>query len=483
MKKNQKINYLKIAALLLLFISCGSEKSNVTGWDYNNEKNGGFEVVPYEEQETGPGLVFIEGGTFTMGRVQDDVMFDNNGTPKRTTVSSFYMDECEISNVNYLEYLYWITRVFATDYPEVYKKALPDTLVWRSKLAYNEPYVDLYLRHPAYYQYPVVGINWLQANDYCVWRTDRVNEMILIREGILKINPAQINEDNFNLDAYLAGQYEGLVKDNLQDYDPDKDTRKVKIEDGIFLPKYRLPTESEWEYASYGLIGNSVSERVVERRIYPWNGSQVRNSESGFTGEMYANFKRDRGDNMGVAGSLNDRADITNTVISYWPNDFGLYNMAGNVSEWVMDVYRPMSNEDNEDFRAFRGNVYKTQERDEEGAIAEKDSLGRVKFRDVTPEENVNRRNYKTSDNISYLDGDHESGVYYKEDENNTPMYNYGKKSLINDKVKVYKGGSWKDRAYYMNPGSRRFLEEDQSTSFIGFRCAMTRVGGQTSGY
>jgi gliding motility-associated lipoprotein GldJ len=363
----------------------------------------------------------------------------------------------------------------------VYKKALPDTLVWRKKLAYNEPYVELYLRHPAYHQYPVVGVNWLQANDFCVWRTDRVNEMILIREGVLKLNPNQINEDNFNLDSYLAGQYEGLIKNNLTDYDPNKDTRKVRIEDGIFLPRYRLPTESEWEYAAYGLIGNSVSERVVERRIYPWNGSQVRNSESGCTGDMFANFKRDRGDNMGVAGSLNDNADITAPVLSYWPNDFGLYNMAGNVSEWVMDVYRPLDNEDaainTDGFRQYRGNVYKTQERDEEGAIAEKDSLGRIKYRDVKPEENVNRRNYKTADNISFLDGDHESGVYYKEEENMTPMYNYGKSSLVNDKVKVFKGGSWKDRAYYMNPGSRRYLEEDQSTEYIGFRCAMARVG------
>jgi gliding motility-associated lipoprotein GldJ len=484
MRNIQKANYLGMAALMLLFTSCSQERSTVTGWEYNNEKNGGFEVVPYAEQETGPGLVLIEGGTFTMGKVQDDVMFENNNTPIRTTVSSFYMDESEISNVNYLEYLYWLTRVFGTDYPEVYKKALPDTLVWRKKLAYNEPFIEHYLRHPAYHQYPVVGVNWLQANDFCVWRTDRVNEMILIREGILKLNPNQINDDNFNLDAYLAGQYEGLVKNNLQDYDPNKDTRKVRMEDGIFLPRYRLPTEAEWEYAAYGLIGNSVSERVVERRIYPWNGSQTRNSESGFTGEMYANFKRDKGDNMGVAGQLNDNADITSPVLAYWPNDFGLYNMAGNVSEWVMDVYRPMGNENTalgtDGFRQFTGNVYKTQERDEEGAIAEKDSLGRIKYRDVKPEENVNRRNYKTADNISFLDGDHESGVYYKEEENNTPMYNYGKASLINDKVKIYKGGSWKDRAYYMNPGTKRFLEEDQSTEFIGFRCAMHRVGSPT---
>ena len=245
-------------------------------------------------------------------------------------------------------------------------------MVWRSKVGFNEPYVELYLRHPAYNDYPVVGVNWLQANDYCAWRTDRVNEQILIREGILRVNPAQINEDNFNTDAYLAGQYEGLVKDLLVDYNPNRDTRKVIMEDGILLPRYRLPTEAEWEYAALGLIGNTVYERVTERKIYPWNGHVVRNADEKYRGEMLANFKRGRGDNMGTAGFLNDNADITAPTISYVPNDFGLYNMGGNVAEWVADVYRPLSPEDKDDFNPYRGNVFKTQLLDEEGQISEK---------------------------------------------------------------------------------------------------------------
>src|SRR5882757_3647668 len=204
-------NGLTLTAFILVFASCGKEKSSVTGWNYNDPKNGGFQVVPYDEQETGPGLVLIEGGTFSMGRTEQDITMDWNNIPRRVTVSSFYIDETEVANVHYLEYLYWLTRVFAADFPEVYKKALPDTLVWRDKLAYNEPFVELYLRHPAYQQYPVVGVNWLQATDFCIWRTDRVNEQILIREGILRLNPNQVNEDNFNTDAYLANQYEGLV--------------------------------------------------------------------------------------------------------------------------------------------------------------------------------------------------------------------------------------------------------------------------------
>jgi gliding motility-associated lipoprotein GldJ len=469
--------------LSMALISCQKDASNSTGWNYNDPKNGGFQVDNYEGQETGPGLVFVEGGTFTMGRVEQDVRYDWDIVPRRVTVSSFYMDETEVNNTDYREYLYWINRVFSASYPEVWKKALPDTLVWRSKLAYNEPFVELYLRHPSYAFYPVVGVNWLQATDFCAWRTDRVNESILIREGILQMNPNQVDEDNFNTDSYLAGQYEGLVRTDLIDLDPNKDTRKVKIEDGLLLPRYRLPTEAEWEFAALGLIGNTVYERVTERRLYPWNGHILRNKDEAYKGQMMANYKRGRGDNMGAAGSLNDMADIPAPVASYWPNDYGLYCMAGNVNEWVMDVYRPLSLEDDNDFRAFRGNTFKTQLREEEGEIAEKDSLGRIIFREVTEEENLDRRNYKKSDNINYLDGDYESSIFYTEGEyldgekSQKRMYQWSVTSLINDKAHVYKGGSWKDRAYWLVPGTRRVLDEKQRTDDLGFRCAMMRVG------
>ena len=508
-----------------------------------------------------------------MGRVIDDVNYDWNNIPRRVTVSSFYMDETEVKNLDWREYLYWLNRVYGTDYPEVYKKALPDTLVWRSKLAYNEPYVNYYLRHPAYNDYPVVGVNWLQASDYCAWRTDRVNEQILIREGLLEHFPQQVNQDHFSTDAYLAGQYDlGKVVDGIEDLNPDRETRNVRMEDGIFLPIYRLPTEAEWEFAAYGLIGNSFQELVTNRKVYPWNGNYVRNDDPSddLYGTFNANFVRGRGDYMGVAGNLNDNADVTAPVFAYPPNDYGLYNMAGNVSEWVMDVYRPLTFEDGNEFRPFRGNVYQTKMRNSEGGVEDKltevvydvngvkyfleqfektsgnkwtdaeatfmgqissevdkaavketereydarnefmqgavdmvkanedvsfgamvlkgfsdyieSTPGNIPMRDVTIEENIDRRNYREADYIDYVDGDKASSIYYENegvDESNV-MYDWGATTLINDRARVYKGGSWADRAYYTIPGTRRFLDERQSTAMIGFRCAMDRVGSPT---
>jgi gliding motility-associated lipoprotein GldJ len=362
-------------------------------------------------------------------------------------------------------------------------------LVWRRPLAYNEPYVENYLRHPAYSDYPVVGVNWIQASNFCKWRTDRVNEFILYREEIL--DPAGIadqqGENNFDTEAYLYGQYEGIAgKDPMKSLDPNSDTRRVRWDDGMLLPKYRLPTEAEWEYAALGLIGNTESERMSDRKVFPWNSHVVRNAGDEDRGKMMANFVRGNGDYMGTAGELNDKGDITVDVHSYWPNDYGLYCMAGNVNEWVEDVYRPLSFEDVEELNPFRGNVMMTKVLDDTGVPVEKDSLGRIKYRQETDKDIANRKNYRTADNRNILDGDNNSnivsGTWTESVDNNTStMYGGSPESNLHsevtDRTRVYKGGSWRDRAYWLSPGTRRFLDQQESRDDLGFRCAMTRVG------
>jgi len=166
---------------------------------------GGFDVPRYEGQYVGPGLVFVEGGRFTMGQTEEDLTYEDNNVPRTVSVSSFFMDETEVANIHYREYLHWINRVYGNDYPDIYQRALPDTQCWRKALQYNEPQVEFYFRHAAYNYYPVVGVSWEQANNYCKWRTDRVNELILIQRGYLKKNPFQVSEDNFSTRTYVAG--------------------------------------------------------------------------------------------------------------------------------------------------------------------------------------------------------------------------------------------------------------------------------------
>jgi len=211
-----------------------------------------------------------------------------------------------------------------------------------------------------------------------------------------------------------------------------------------------------------------------------------------------------------------------------------------------MDVYRASTMQDADEFRPFRGNVFVTQVKDgtdgtivtnidgpvfqkfkhkvnkpgDHGILAEAEEVtdsiltvmngkpgdvdamngnknvpadgksdipGRVKWREVSTafsSDNLDeRRNYKTADYISYLDGDVNSSLYYADgeeaysDKSDKLMYEYAKYSLINDKSRVYKGGSWRDRAYWLNPGTRRYLDQRQSTAYLGFRCAMVRLG------
>ena len=469
------------------------EKSSATGWNYNDKKTQGFTVAKPKDIKTAPGLVFVQGGTFTMGASQEDVMGDWNNIPKRVTVNSFFIDKTEVANVHYKEYLYWIQSTFGEDekYTELLAAVKPDTLVWRSELAYNEPMVEYYFRHPSYNYYPVVGVNWKQAYDYCIWRTDRVNEKALIDKGVINAKDYEkgkmnnVGEENFNTKSYLLGLYTPKTPPTKKS--PLKDAkgkpRPANFEDGILFGDYRLPTEAEWEYAAYGYIMGNPQPRKSEKargeevisnkQIYSWSNDgydNLRSTRKGaLQGAFLANFKRGSGDNMGVAGGLNDRSAIPGEINSFFPNAYGLYNMSGNVNEWVADVYRPLTTMDGDDFNYFRGNEFKRIKKDSTGEIL-KDSLGRIVYENEPDSLLRKRRNYQKSKVIDYLDGDSTL-------DGRSAVYNYGLTSLISDKTRVIKGGSWNDRPYWLSPGARRFLEEDQSSNTIGFRCAMTHYG------
>ena len=549
-------NFTLIVFTALIITSCGNNRneSRATGWGINSKK-GGFEYnLEFDDQETGPGLVFIEGGTFTKGQVQDDVMHDWNNAPNKQHVMSFYIDETEVTNLMYLEYLDWINYVFPqenNDYKKLYQGALPDTLVWRNQLGYFEELTSNYLRHPAYAEYPVVGVNWLQAVQFAEWRTDRVNEFILEREAYIeedvRYNEVDANS-TFSTGAYLkrpkttyGGKMDSLLGKNGRSQGRGKnDSLEVNvyagIDKGILLPSYRLPTESEWEYAALALVGDREYNTYRGKKKYPWSGEYTRSEERRSEGDQLANFKLGKGDYGGIAGWSDDGADITIQVKSYPPNDFGVYDMGGNVAEWVADVYRPIVDDEASDFNYYRGNIYLKDVIGEDGKaevidpnklvydtlpngkILIKRLPGQLKKQPIDEEETYLRQNFTESDNRNFRDGDVESTLNYfdksllarfnggENEEGGTEtesslMYDAPQNpevkvvdnkqirkkdittkrtSMITDEVRVFKGGSWKDRAYWLDPAQRRYLPQYIATDYIGFRCAMTRLGSKS---
>ena len=387
--------------------------STATGLKYNDADGGGFTVEPYDHQPDAPNMVYIEGGRAVLGSFEEDIMSSGDNLERTVSLASFYMDETEIANIHWLEFLKYLSldspRSSDPNIKDAYSRNLPDTNVWRGKLAFNDPYVEHYLRYPGFRYFPVVGVSWKQANEFSKWRTSKVNDVLATQSG----------------------------RDDIK---PTTPGGRIPIESGVVVPDYRLPTEAEWEYAAQALIGTQwLEEMQTYQRIYPWDGHSLRNPYGNQMGYFLANFKRGRGDYAGIAGKLNDGSLITSYVYEYPPNDYGLYNMAGNVSEWVMDVYRPLSHQD---------------------------------FDDLNPI----RRDDFLDDHATYKNG------YNKTKGDSSKSFTYKKKpdgflSLISDKVRVYKGGSWKDVAYWMSPGTRRFLDEDSSTATIGFRCAMIKAG------
>lgn len=411
---------LLISLFTLLVLSACSKKnkpsadnpedeSSATGEKYGGGKES-FDLAEFKNQPICPGLVYIEGGKTTLGVLQEDFLFENDQIERTVTVKSFYMDETEVANVHWKEYMFYLKRDSSE---EIYNAAVPDTSCWSRALSFNDAYVDHYFSYPGFRFYPVVGVSWKQVIGFCAWRTEMVKMKLSGKSPAASGPKDSWRKQNFyqNTDAVKPKEEEKVEK-------PKNNQEQNSNE----IPGYRLPTEDEWEYAAMAVIDVWAKDENSQKRIYPWDGTNIRNPHNKKRGIFLANFKRGRGDYAGIAGQMNDGAMITDYIYAYPPNDFGLYNMSGNVNEWVYDKYKP-------------------------------------KLLDKDPSIDPNAPAEENPENEEEKDDE-----YY---------------TLLGSDVRVYKGGSWKDVAFWLTPGSRRFLEEDSSTATIGFRCAMDKLGGK----
>lgn len=521
MKQIKLFSILALSSVLVL-VSCGGGNTkngggtkrftSKTGWKPNDQK-GWFFSGKQQKQKGWPGMVYVDGGTFTMGLVEDDVMHDWNNTPKRMQVSSYFIGETEITNYEYREYVTWLKFVFPPSDPNfkhIYTGSLPDTLVWNNKLSRND-YSETYFRSPEYDYYPVVGVSWLQASKYCDWLTNRANEKALMDKGVISkdlySNDANFQgESTFSVDKYKSNdaELESIIdKDKLQRSTGIRTSNQRIVAAnrnataGV-VEKFRLPTEVEWEFAALGL------QKKRQYNTYLGKTPEIENlkGKKGSQRGMYLeNFKQGRGDYSGVAGWKNDGSPTTADVRQYPSNDLGIYGMYGNVAEWVADVYRPTIDEDFNDFNYYRGNVVLQSVRNEDGSYKKVGNMdikydtladGRLVYKGLPGE--FERK--IVEDNRNYRDGDFQSSLDVagmQTDSTSYNMYNSTNKRFIVDRngnvvlqkdnkaltstkisnnVRVVKGGSWVDSSYWLDPGQRRFKDESKAFGWIGFRVA-----------
>jgi hypothetical protein len=267
-------------------------------------------------------------------------------------VTSFYMGVSEEPNINYIIYLKWLKQVYSVDYPSVIVDALPAKSTGEKVCSLSDPYIQNYMGNPAFAYAPIVNLNWTQINNYLAWKTNILNEAILIETGFFYFNPNQVNEP-FSIQTYLCGQYdlEKRLHGFADDVDPNREFRNARTTDGFLFYGFRLPTEAEWEYASQEKFQAQQHQKGHKTKYLNYDyGKNYFPFEWGRMFETTSSYYRNGAVPNAITSYSVDPKQYegvpkhrTDTSV-YYVRDFtkeiyGLINMRGGVSEWLLDEY------------------------------------------------------------------------------------------------------------------------------------------------
>jgi formylglycine-generating enzyme len=395
---------------LAVLVSCGKSKQTAGQLIGAQDRPAWAGINPY-------GMVYIPPGTLTIGAGDADLRNTYLQRPKSISISGFYMDDTEITNNEYRQFVEWvrdsIAHVLLDDYTE--DDLGNQRIDWEMPLDLNdEALAELYYQGDDVYNGRLKDINvskMLYNWDYfdlpsAAQDRGQSPRNKFIKKKVTNIYPdtlVWVRDFSYSFNEPMA--YDYFWHPAFDDYPVVGVTweqamafchwrtllwTKFREEESIGSG-YRLPIEAEWEYAARG---------GFELAPYPWGGYGLRNSK----GCLLANFKPGRGNYPEDGGQYTVRAD------AYFPNEYGLYNMSGNVSEWTIT--------------AFAENAYSF-------------------YHDLNPDF---RYDATEDDPMSY-------------------------------KRKVIRGGSWKDIGYFLRTDTRHWEYQDSAKSYIGFRCVLPHLG------